>query len=108
FFFSSRRRHTRLVSDWSSDVCSSDLWLWPRRFAHGSIGLDIFHSVVIHDAEMTCAKRLGHSHRHLCLRFDYLGPHFLRFSAHFRSEERRVGKEVRCMWVTLCFKEIVM
>src|SRR5258706_9918693 len=24
FFFSSRRRHTRLVSDWSSDVCSSD------------------------------------------------------------------------------------
>src|SRR5215213_4088500 len=25
FFFSSRRRHTRWVSDWSSDVCSSDL-----------------------------------------------------------------------------------
>src|SRR5258706_2815005 len=25
FLFSSRRRHTRLVSDWSSDVCSSDL-----------------------------------------------------------------------------------
>src|ERR1019366_1824877 len=25
YFFSSRRRHTRLVSDWSSDVCSSDL-----------------------------------------------------------------------------------
>src|SRR5262249_30522658 len=25
FCFSSRRRHTRLVSDWSSDVCSSDL-----------------------------------------------------------------------------------
>src|SRR5258706_14442608 len=23
FFFASRRRHTRLVSDWSSDVCSS-------------------------------------------------------------------------------------
>src|ERR1019366_9942647 len=27
-FFSSRRRHTRLVSDWSSDVCSSDLLSW--------------------------------------------------------------------------------
>src|SRR6267154_3683367 len=26
FFFSSRRRHTRLTGDWSSDVCSSDLW----------------------------------------------------------------------------------
>src|ERR1022692_3317698 len=26
FFFSSRRRHTRLQGDWSSDVCSSDLY----------------------------------------------------------------------------------
>src|ERR1035438_10608309 len=25
FFFSSRRRHTICLSDWSSDVCSSDL-----------------------------------------------------------------------------------
>src|SRR6201999_2821495 len=25
FFFSRRRRHTRCLSDWSSDVCSSDL-----------------------------------------------------------------------------------
>src|SRR5437016_14572478 len=34
FFFSSRRRHTRLVSDWSSDVCSSDLEPGlPYRFA---------------------------------------------------------------------------
>src|SRR5256885_2796798 len=34
FFFSSRRRHTRLQGDWSSDVCSSDLRLpslRPRR-----------------------------------------------------------------------------
>src|SRR5256885_10341867 len=31
FFFSSRRRHTRLQGDWSSDVCSSDLWPWLRR-----------------------------------------------------------------------------
>src|ERR1039458_6503052 len=29
-FFSSRRRHTRCLSDWSSDVCSSDLL--PRRY----------------------------------------------------------------------------
>src|SRR5256886_11002636 len=27
FFFSSRRRHTRFDCDWSSDVCSSDLFL---------------------------------------------------------------------------------
>src|SRR5215469_18065050 len=25
FFFSSRRRHTRSLRDWSSDMCSSDL-----------------------------------------------------------------------------------
>src|SRR2546422_3123772 len=27
FFFSSRRRHTRCSRDWSSDVCSSDLYV---------------------------------------------------------------------------------
>src|SRR5262249_57161713 len=32
FFFSSRRRHTRLVSDWSSDVCSSDLQRQRQQF----------------------------------------------------------------------------
>src|SRR5215467_12645381 len=31
FFFSSRRRHTRLQGDWSSDVCSSDLGPGARR-----------------------------------------------------------------------------
>src|SRR6267142_2413946 len=31
FFFSSRRRHTRLTCDWSSDVCSSDLATGARR-----------------------------------------------------------------------------
>src|SRR2546426_9932766 len=31
FFFSSRRRHTRLQGDWSSDVCSSDLDLQVAR-----------------------------------------------------------------------------
>src|ERR1039457_7447316 len=32
-FFSSRRRHTRLQGDWSSDVCSSDLEEeWKRAF----------------------------------------------------------------------------
>src|SRR5690242_20764775 len=38
FFFSSRRRHTRLTCDWSSDVCSSDLFAWTatRRFCCGA------------------------------------------------------------------------
>src|SRR5205814_7328116 len=39
FFFSSRRRHTRCLSDWSSDVCSSDLaasWPGSSGAAHGA------------------------------------------------------------------------
>src|SRR5882672_6121333 len=33
FFFASRRRHTRSLCDWSSDVCSSDLELtWALNF----------------------------------------------------------------------------
>src|SRR3989442_4667409 len=44
FFFSSRRRHTRCGRDWSSDVCSSDLFLRltnpaQERLAHELTGL---------------------------------------------------------------------
>src|SRR6266480_2815839 len=40
FFFSSRRRHTRLTCDWSSDVCSSDLaWRGYRASAWGPSNL---------------------------------------------------------------------
>src|SRR5205814_56569 len=44
FFFSSRRRHTRCLSDWSSDVCSSDLgfvfWgLAARLFSANAVGI---------------------------------------------------------------------
>src|SRR6516225_11921313 len=42
FFFSSRRQHTRLTCDWSSDVCSSDLQRANRRLLaeilHGDEG----------------------------------------------------------------------
>src|ERR1035438_5256379 len=36
FFFKSRRRHTRCLSDWSSDVCSSDLLQGSRYFPRSS------------------------------------------------------------------------
>src|SRR5438093_12726203 len=76
FFFSSRRRHTRLVSDWSSDVCSSDLSFDPRTFA----GVN-----PIYNTYDTCIY----------------GSHFDRQRnrrlprSDVRSEERRVGKECR-------------
>src|SRR5256885_6736632 len=37
FFFSSRRRHTRLQGDWSSDVCSSDLRTLASEWGHYGI-----------------------------------------------------------------------
>src|SRR6266496_6798751 len=37
FFFSSRRRHTRSLRDWSSDVCSSDLSPVNQRVAVGML-----------------------------------------------------------------------
>src|SRR5438034_6240186 len=39
FFFSSRRRHTRSLCDWSSDVCSSDLTA-QANLAHAAASLD--------------------------------------------------------------------
>src|SRR5690242_21829920 len=43
FFFSSRRRHTRLTCDWSSDVCSSDLLHLPLlTLKFGIEGFDTF------------------------------------------------------------------
>src|SRR2546426_5699536 len=41
FFFSSRRRHTRLQGDWSSDVCSSDLTLLPQ------VGVNLLGAILI-------------------------------------------------------------
>src|SRR5256712_6861951 len=38
FFFSSRRRHTRSDRDWSSDVCSSDLFLGTTLHVPAPIG----------------------------------------------------------------------
>src|SRR5262245_30995935 len=51
-------------------------------FAHRSIGLYVFHSVIVHYAKMAGAKSFSHSHWNLCLCFDYFGTHFLRFGAH--------------------------
>src|SRR5215467_15770566 len=41
FFFSSRRRHTRLQGDWSSDVCSSDLDLHRPESAGPEVGPEV-------------------------------------------------------------------
>src|SRR5256885_13040955 len=47
FFFSSRRRHTRLQGDWSSDVCSSDLADKAMRFI--GLNLTVPHKILALD-----------------------------------------------------------
>src|SRR2546429_4950194 len=69
FFFSSRRRHTRCSRDWSSDVCSSDLFFLNAAFCR-------------------LAKSLNDSKQN-----GMVGR-----GGGDRSEERRVGKECRSRW----------
>src|SRR5258706_7974625 len=69
FFFSSRRRHTRLVSDWSSDVCSSDLW-----------GFYSFSHLFVSACHLSV---LIHTHTHLHLILLYLMSSFVPFVCHF-------------------------
>src|SRR5260221_10809382 len=84
FFFSSRRRHTRSLCDWSSDVCSSDLF--PPASLAPTCGTPCEKRW-----PSTTAKR-----RHLpptCGRASRTAS-----SGTPRSEERRVGKECRSRW----------
>src|ERR1022692_5110764 len=68
FFFSSRRRHTRLQGDWSSDVCSSDLYVYRWR-ANGAETYQAtnhrdlaFHGEKIGDHPDRKSTRLNSSH----------------------------------------------
>src|SRR5205807_6709554 len=94
FFFSSRRRHTRLQGDWSSDVCSSDL----NRAA--ATRWAVKHKVVddlVLDGPASRSGTVGNAN----LRIDVLDVVLGRprrdeqLRRDLRSEERRVGKECR-------------
>src|SRR5438034_11630498 len=71
FFFSSRRRHTRSLCDWSSDVCSSDL---PARWRRRLDSVRDPYALRLPDRQRILAEG------------DIVDP--------WRSEERRVGKSV--------------
>src|SRR5258705_11417817 len=73
FFCSSRRRHTRCLSDWSSDVCSSDLHCRRRKRSASR------------RSSATCSSTWSGCR-------PWTWPASSRSAS--RSEERRVGKSV--------------
>src|SRR5256885_9393047 len=89
FFFSSRRRHTRLQGDWSSDVCSSDLTTTPagpatKTVVHPLRSRSRVSALVLNGNGVSGAA--GTEATQLLAR------------GYRRSEERRVGKECRSRW----------
>src|SRR5207253_3637596 len=106
FFFSSRRRHTRWPRDWSSDVCSSDLFVAagvPKQAMSiypglGDIGAAVLKECprsLIFGGTATVEQYKGNP------RVQAHGPGFSK-----RSEERRVGKERRSQWDGVCENKI--
>src|SRR5260221_7634564 len=91
FFFSSRRRHTRSLCDWSSDVCSSDLkaaQLLAERGNHwGKVWQRFAEAPANYPGIVEWLKRAAPKNSSM---FDSAEV--------WRSEERRVGKECRSRW----------
>src|SRR5690242_21297508 len=94
FFFSSRRRHTRLTCDWSSDVCSSDL----AGASSGSAKRQISSAASNSWGPVWAAPGNGLAPGQVCP-----PPRTVQAATRApptppRSEERRVGKECRSRW----------
>src|SRR5436853_4872794 len=93
FFFSSRRRHTRCLSDWSSDVCSSDL---------ASQGVSTSQGTNAHvSTNQTANGQASGNQGNGAASVDGTIGTNASVSVDTppaRSEERRVGKECRTRW----------
>src|SRR5205814_6615239 len=99
-FFSSRRRHTRCLSDWSSDVCSSDLAAGDADLKCLAVRQRITrHVSAVAPAPQADARaidvRLALQPREAVFQIAQLQL----AEIFVRSEERRVGKAGRCWWV---------
>src|SRR5205814_3785373 len=97
----SRRRHTRCLSDWSSDVCSSDLWVVSGRLTQSG------YPMMMNDPHRTqSAPSLRYWVHLVAPGWNVIGggePVLPGVSighneyGAWRSEERRVGKEGGCV-----------
>src|SRR5262249_58369573 len=93
FFFASRRRHTRLVSDWSSDVCSSDLrcpFACRGRATRSASNFCNIRNRCCAISARTQARKQRQRERH-----EMDSGEVTKLGGALRSEERRVGKEGR-------------
>src|SRR5690349_21868047 len=101
FFFSSRRRHTRSLRDWSSDVCSSDLLRLEITMLALSCHswLTTVHSTgrLWRDTETQLQAYTIRTRQKLMLPCGGCNSR--------RSEERRVGKECSRRWSAKCCKK---
>src|SRR5256884_3942496 len=91
FFFSSRRRHTRCSREWSSDVCSSDLYDTEENRSQ---------NLKTKGDQATWSpngKRIAFLDSDTYYAMDPTGIGG-RQALFKRSEERRVGKECRSRW----------
>src|SRR5258705_2022695 len=102
FFFSSRRRHPRCLSDWSSDVCSSDLAF--RENLAASVPIFVDRVAELKDWDQiklltVAVDRMPRWHRPglLCIG-DAAHAMSPIGGVGVRSEERRVGKKGRSRW----------
>src|SRR3546814_17317370 len=92
FFFSSRRRHTRCALVTSSDVCSSDLFVWTGGDCH-------LYSNHLEQARLQLSRKPRPLPKLTIRRrpdaidqYEYEDFEITEYDPH-RSEERRVGKE---------------
>src|SRR5205814_2724878 len=96
-------RHTRCLSDWSSNVCSSDLRTSSLRAIRGqllSLVLQFVRKLFDHRvSEHFASNSLHFTPRLFPLEVGFKAKNEVLSLAdvlHSRSEERRVGKECRC------------
>src|SRR3546814_2635235 len=83
FFFKQKTAYEMRISDWSSDVCSSDLQQNACKKCQGKqaqVGQHIYSFPYLESFRMACSSPLT-----VTL--------YMRSCVMFRSEERRVGKE---------------
>src|SRR5260221_778990 len=88
-FFSSRRRHTRSLCDWSSDVCSSDLPIFISPEDEDLEDEDPDEGGWLDDSSPSDWSEDDESAKDS----EWHGCTLIH-----RSEERRVGKECRSRW----------